>query len=114
MDLRSLIIDHCLKNGGDLAHLYLPVTFDSDANKYSVTAKTDSDLEVIEVLKTVRGSVQRRVIRTLLQAVGDVENISLSPISKAIKSKLLSGKRHTRKITHVAKESFTPENIAYT
>ena len=144
VDLRSLIIDHCLKNGGDPAHLYLPVTFESVADKYSVTANTvskiwknfclkertvrpaekggdrvmkfsDGDLELIEVLKTVRGSVQLREIRTLLEEVGDVENISLSSISKAIKSKLLSGKRYTRKkITHVAKERFTPENMAYT
>lgn len=86
VDLRSLIIDHCLKNGGDPAHLYLPVTFESVADKYSVTANTvskiwknfclqertvrpsekggdrvmkfsDGDLELIEVLKTVKGSV---------------------------------------------------------
>ena len=39
----------------------------------------------------------------------------MSSISRAVKSKLLSGKRYTRKlITHVAAERFTPENMIYT
>lgn len=47
----------------------------------------------------------------MLADIGDVQDISLSALSKAIKSKLLSGKRYLRmKITHVAKERLkTPD-----
>ena len=42
-------------------------------------------------------------------------DISLSSISRAIKSKLPSGQRYSRKrITHVTREQFTEENMLYT
>ena len=39
---------------------------------------SDGDLELIEVLKTVRAAVQLRETPTLLKKVGDVENIFIS------------------------------------
>ena len=143
-DLRRVIIEHCLRNGGDPVHAYLPISFNSVAEIFSVDTKTvakiwknfcykertvdplpkggdhnrklsDGDLELIELLKKARGSTQLSEIYSILEEVGDVENISISSISRAIKSKLLSGKKYTRKrITHVARERFTPENMAYT
>lgn len=142
-DLRSLVIDKCLKRGGDPAHNFLPVTFTSIAQEIGVAHNTvskvwrefcqrrrinplpkggdhsrklsDGDLELIELLKRVKGSTQLSEIYSVLEEVGDVESISLSSISRAIKSKLLSGKQYSRKkITHVAKQRFTDENIVYT
>lgn len=73
------------------------------------------DLELIKVLKTTRGSTSLRELYAVLDEIGDVTNISLSAISKAVKSKLLSGQKYSRKkITHVAKERFTYYNIVYT
>lgn len=63
----------------------------------------------------MRGSTSLRELQAVLADIGDVQDISLSALSKAIKSKLLSGKRYSRKkITHVAKARFTYENMVYT
>ena len=139
----ALIIDHCLSSGGNPVNGYLPVTYKSIADTYRVNLNTvakiwnkfcdtaqvdcgrkggdrcsklsEGDLELIEILKTGKGSIQLREIYSILEEVGDIESISLSSISRAVKSKLLSGKRYTRKrITHVAAERFTPENMIYT
>lgn len=52
----------------------------------------------------------------MLEDLGDVGgDISLSLISRAIKSKLPAGQRYSRKrITHVARERFIEENMLYT
>lgn len=142
-DLRRLIIDHCLSSGGNPVNRYLPVTYKSIADRYRVHLSTvtkiwknfcdkaqvnpdrkggdrcsklsEGDLELIEILKSVKGSVQLKEIYSILEEFGDVESISLPSISRAVKSKLLSGKRYTRKrITHVAAERFTQENMIYT
>ena len=99
-----------------------PVTYKSIANTYRVNLNTvakiwdkfcdtapvdcgrkegdrcsklsEGDLEFIEILKTGKGSIQLKWRR-------------------AVKSKLLLGKRYTRKqITHVAAERFAPENMS--
>lgn len=76
---------------------------------------SEGDLQLIETLKTMRGSISFRELQAVLADIGDVQDIPLSALSKAIKSKLLSGKRYSRKkITHVAKERFTYENMVYT
>lgn len=63
----------------------------------------------------MKGSIQLKELYSVLEEVGNVGEISMSSISRAIKSKLLSGKRYTRKrITHVARERFTDENMIYT
>lgn len=143
-DLRHLIIDECINSGGDTISGYLPVTYVSVASRFHVAVSTvskiwknfcfrerrvdplskggdrcsklsDGDLELIEILKTVKGSIQLKELYSVLEEVGDVGEISMSSISRAIKSKLLSGKRYTRKrITHVARERFTDENMIYT
>jgi len=60
-------------------------------------------------------NISRRELQAVLADIGDVQDISLSALSKAIKSKLLSGKRYSRKkITHLAKERFTYETMVYT
>ena len=66
-------------------------------------------------MKFVKGSIQLKEIYSTLEEFGDVESISLLSISREVKSKLLSGKRYTRKrIIHVAAERFTQENMIYT
>lgn len=76
---------------------------------------TEGDLKLIEVLKTVKGSLQLGELYSILDEVGHVESVSLSTISRAVQSQLLSGKRYTpKRITHVAAERFTNENMIYT
>ena len=55
-------------------------------------------------------------IYEILEEVGDVGgDISVSSISRAIKSRLPSGKTYTRKkITQIAAERFTFDNMLYT
>ena len=43
-DLRNLIIDECLKSGGDAAFGYLPVTYVSIASRFNVSANTVSKI----------------------------------------------------------------------
>ena len=143
VDLRRLIIDHCIPSGGNPVNGYLPVTYKSIADTYRVGLNTvskiwknfcdsaqvnpdrnggdrcsklsEGDLELIEILKTVKGSVQLNEIYSVLEEIGNVQSISLSTISRAVKCKLLSGKRYTRKqMTHVAAERFRRDNIFYT
>ena len=52
---------------------------------------------------------------SILEEFGDYGGVSLSAISRAIKSRLLSGKRYTQKrISSIAFERFTDENMMYT
>ena len=46
---------------------------------------SEGDLELIEILKTGKGSIQLREIYSILEEVGDIESISLSSISRAVK-----------------------------
>ena len=134
IDLRGLIIDRCLRYGVDQISGYLPVQFKALGEELGVSGNTvakiwcnycfndysrklsDGDLELIEMLKTTQGSIQLREIYTTLEDVGDIAGgVSMSTISRAVKSRLLSGKQYTRKrITHVAKERFTDDNMIYT
>ena len=143
-DLRRLIIDECIKSGGDATFGYLPVTYVSIASRFNVSANTvskiwkrfcyegrkidlspkggdrsskisEGDLELIEVLKKTHGTIQLNELYSILQEFGDCGEISLSAISRAVKCRLLSGKRYTRKrVTSVAFERFTDENMMYT
>ncbi|XP_028414627.1 uncharacterized protein LOC114537732 [Dendronephthya gigantea] len=143
-DLRRLIIDECLKSGGDATVGYLPVTYVEIASRFSISANTvskiwknfcyqgrkvdpspkggdhsskfsEGDLELLEVLKRAHGTIQLNELYAILEEFGDCGEVSLSSISRAIKSRLLSGKRYTRKrITSVAFERFTDENMIYT
>ncbi|XP_031552128.1 uncharacterized protein LOC116289370 [Actinia tenebrosa] len=142
-DLREVIITKCFGYGGDPLYNFLPVSLSTIAEEAGVAKNTvrkvwsefcttrtvnprarggdfcsklsAGDLELIEVLKTTRGSISLRELHAVLDDVGDVTDISLSAISKAIKSKLLSGRKYSRKkITHVARERFTNDNMVYT
>ena len=53
----------------------------------------------------------------ILDEVGDINHgeVSLSTLSRAVRNRLPSGRRYTRKkITHIAAERFTNNNILYT
>ena len=143
-DLRRLIIDKCLAAGGNRLTGELPTTFTAIAKVVQVTKNTVSkiwrqycndlsdcplqrggdfcskltagDLELIETLKNTKGSISLGELYSVLEDFGDIGGeISISTISRAIKSRLLSGQRFTRKrITHVAQERFTDENMLYT
>ena len=45
---------------------------------------SDGDLELIEILKTVKGSTQLGELYSILDEVGDAEGVSFSTISRAI------------------------------
>lgn len=143
-DMRRLVIDSILKEGGDRATGYFPFSFASVAKTLKLSPNTvqkiwrkfcenynegalrpggdfrskltNDDLELIEILKTERGSISLREIYAQLEQFGDIGgDISISAISRAIKSKLLSGKEYSRKkITHITAERFTIENMMYT
>ena len=71
----------------------------------------EGDLELTEVLKVHSPSISLSEIIQELQA----PEISMSAISRAIKNRLPSGKQYTRKkLTKLARERFTPENMFYT
>ena len=73
------------------------------------------DLKLLEVLKKMQSTTQLNELYSVLEEFGDCGGVSLSAISRAIKSRLLSGKRYTRKrITSIAFERFTDENMMYT
>ena len=144
-DLRGLIIDRCLRSGGDHISGYLPVPLNALGEDLGVTGNTvakiwrnycfkdrrtvplekggdysrklsDGDLELIEMLKIYEGSIHLGEIYATLEDVGDIEGgLSMSTTSWAIKSRLLSKKQYTRKrITLIAKERFTDNNMIYT
>ena len=125
-DLRRLIIDECLKSGGNATFGHLPVTYVSMASRFNVSANTvskiwkkfcyegrnidpsptggdrsskfsEGDLELLEVLKKTQSTTQLNELYSILEEFGDCGGVSLSAISRAIKSRLLSGKRYTRK-----------------
>ena len=102
-------------SGNTVAKIWRNYCFNDRRLDYS-RKLSDGDLELIEMLKTTQGSIQLREIYTTLEDVGDIAGgVSMSTISRAVKSRLLSGKQYTRKrITHVAKERFTNDNMIYT
>ncbi|CAB3986695.1 Ankyrin repeat domain-containing 34B [Paramuricea clavata] len=142
-DMRSLIIDEIVKEGGDRVAGYMPVTYTEIARRLSVSRQsvkkiwqqfcesndisvksrggshncklTPDDLELIETLKTAQGSISLSEICEILQEGNDGQDIvSISAISRAIKSNLLSGKKYSRKkISHVARQRFTATNVLY-
>ena len=77
---------------------------------------SDDDLQLIEVLKNQKGSTSLKDIYLVLEEIGDCQgDTSIPAISRAIKEKMLSGNKYSRKkITTIAKERFTPLNMIYT
>ena len=122
----TVILDTIIENGGDSLTGYIPVTYSEIAKRFCVSQQTvakiwrefcqrnsftvqsrggvrnrkltDNDLELIEMLKASKGSISMREISEILDEVRDVQDgIAMSTISRAIKSRLLSGKKYSRK-----------------
>lgn len=74
------------------------------------------DLELIELMKKYKGSVSLKEIYSTMEELGNIQgDISISSISRALKSRMESGKTYTRKkITHVASQRFAYNNLLYT
>jgi hypothetical protein len=74
------------------------------------------DLELIELMKKYKGSVSLKEIYSTMEELGNIHgDISFSSISRALKSRMESGKTYTRKkITHVASQRFAYNNLLYT
>ena len=143
-DMRRLIIDDILQAGGDRTTGYTAISFNEVARRHKVSHNsvasiwkrfcndytekrahcggdhsgklTDEDLELIETLKTEKGSITLSEIYEILEEVKHENiDISLSTISRALKNKMLSGKAYSRKkITRVASQRFTATNMLYT
>lgn len=77
---------------------------------------TQGDLQLVETLKNDKPTCSLKEIQDTLEEFGDIPNgTSCSSISRALKQHMLSGKQYTRKkVSVVAEERFTVENIAYT
>ena len=140
-DMRSLIIDRILQEGGDRVTGYIPRSFRyfSEELKLSVNtitkiwrkfceelsinprAKggtnwsklTGDDLELIEILKIEKPSVSLAEIISCLEEM-DGEEVSMATVSRALKHRLPSGPYTRKKITKIALERFTQTNIFYT
>ncbi len=132
-DFRRLIIDKISEEGGDrttreiprgYAHIarYLWKRFCNEYTEERLPVSggrplsfSQGDLELIEVLKLAKGSISLAEIWDIIDEIGDAQNVFLSTISRTIRSRLPSGRRYTRKkITHIASERFTNNNILYT
>ena len=122
-DLGNLIISNIISLGGDHVTGYFQGTYSEIAKTFSVSPHTvsklwknlcdtyeiesknrggdfrsklmEADLELIETLKTERGSISLTEIYGLLDELGDVGGeISLSSISQAIRNKMPSGRKY--------------------
>lgn len=143
-DVRNLIISDILSLGGNRVTGYFPGCYSQIAQKLRVSTQTvskiwkqfcdtydvssskrggdfssklsDDDLALIETLKREKGSISLKEIYDILEQLGDVgADISMASISRAIKNKLLSRKVYSRKkISHIARERFTFDNMLYT
>jgi transposase len=143
IDLRRAILDEIVLRGGNTITGYFPGTFQAVAQKFRVARSTvrkiwrlycdsfredplpkgggnpsnlsQADLELIEVLKREKGSITLKEIYQELEVIGECGgNTSTSAICRAIKNRMPSGEAFSRKkITHIARERFTPENMIY-
>lgn len=143
-EMRMMIISNIINRGGDRTTGFFPSNYSNVAQDLLISPNTvkkvwkqfcesynieslkrggdfsskltGDDLELIEILKAERGSISLKEIYQVVEQVGNVGgDISLSSISRAIKSKLLSGENYSRKkITQIAAEKFTLENMLYT
>jgi hypothetical protein len=140
-DYRRIIIEKILAEGGERFTGYIPVNrsrlaenlrisvftlnkiwrrfcddfkekpYSSGGNRNSNF--TNDDLELIEVLKKERPSISLAEISDVLAEMGNTG--SISAISRAIKTRMPSGKQYSRKkLTLIARERFYQDNILYT
>jgi transposase len=144
-DFRRAIIDKILEKGGDRVSGVIPVPYTQIAEHFKVAPNTvksiwkrfcedytvarlpvsggntqklsQGDLELIEVIKNAKGSISLREIMDIVDELGDVEpgGVSQSTICRAVRNRMPSGRRYTRKkITQIAVERLTANNILYT
>lgn len=143
IDFRRAVLDEIVLRGGNTVTGYFPGSIQAVAEKFRVARSTvrkiwrrycesftenplphaggnpgklgEDDLELIEVLKRKRGSVSLKEIYSELEDVGECAgDTSISAISRVVKNKMPSGEVFSRKkITHIARERFTPENMIY-
>ena len=144
-DFRRAIIDKIFEQGGDRVAANSRVSYTHIAEHFKVAPNTlksiwkricedytttrlpvsggnkqklsQGDLKVIEVIKNARGLISVKEIMDIVDEVGHVKpgGVSQSTISQAVRNRMPSGRRYTRKkITHVAAERLSVNNILYT
>ena len=143
-DFRKSIVDELVRNGGDVNTGYFPGRFSDVANNMKVARScvekvwkrlhtertvqpkqhgggnpsnlTQGDLQLIETWKKAGPTSSLREIHDVVNEFGDIPNgTSISAISRSLRRNMLSGLKYTRKkISTVAQERFTIENMAYT
>ena len=143
-DVRTMIIDKIIGVGGDRTTGYIPVNYAQLSRdlrlslntvkniwrrfceEYELSAKPaggfrwskfdDNDLQLIEVLKHEKPSITFAEIVRIVEENGGVQNISITAVARAIKQgRLPCGLKYSRKkMTKLAIERLTPENMIYT
>ena len=143
-DLRTQVIDKIIARGGDRLTGHIPVTYAELSRELKLSLNTvkniwrrfceenqlsakpaggfrwsklqDNDLELIEVLKHEKPSITFAEIVRIVEENGGAQDISLSAVCRAIKEgRLPCGLKYSRKkMTKLAIERFTPENVIYT
>ena len=143
LNARVNIVDEICAKGGDKTTGSFPGKFIDIANEFKVSTSTvskiwrqycesnvldpmhgggnrrslsDGDLQFIEVLKRQRPSITYSEILDCLRDLGDLPegDTSVTSICSAVQNKLPSGQFTYKKITGVAQERFTINNMAYT
>ena len=141
-DFKCSIIDRIISYGGDRITGYITRSFTQLADELRVSVNTvksvwyryceemqtlakpkggstsaklqEEDLELIEVLKVHSPAMSLSEIIEELEQFGG-QQISMSAVSRAIKNRLPSGQQYSRKkLTKVASERFTADNLFYT
>ncbi|XP_077989780.1 uncharacterized protein LOC144444237 [Glandiceps talaboti] len=83
-------------------------------NRGSYPKLKDGDIELIETLKRSQPSMTYRALKEKIAEYGDVtEDVSISTFGRAVRTRLSGGRWTFKKLTTVAYEKFTDENIAY-
>ena len=77
---------------------------------------SDGDLQLIEVIKRQKPSVSNKELVDSLYDFGDLPygSTSNSSVARAVRNRLPSGSFSHKKITRIAQERFTIQNMAYT
>ena len=139
-DLRSLIVDVILSEGGDVTTGYYPGNFRDIERRFKVTAgvpkrvwnnfcRTERlepyrsvcgvqspleqpELELLRILKENRPSITYNEIKENVERFTAI-NPSIAAIGRAVRSRLSTGIMTWKKMIRPSAEKFTPENIEY-
>ncbi len=141
-DLRSLIIDEIVNEGGDIVNGYFPGNFATIASKFrvkydtvvkiwrqfvanndherpkprsaGVTILQTHDLDFIELLKTGKPSLTSGELLNEVNEYCDIPGgVSTVTINRAVRNCMHEGKWSRKRMTRPAAEKFTDDNIAY-